>query len=162
MPSKPRSLAGILRPRRVGDAEYNNRRRDPVAARVYRSSRWTAVRARVLRDHPLCISCAAAGRTELAAQVDPIAPVGVRPDLAFDRANLQPICTVCRAAKSQAEWCPRGVGGGVHLSRIGPRERGARRVPFLTGFPVRAKSPSNPRRSGLGRVPLAPVGKERA
>ncbi len=162
MPSKPRTLAGILRPRRAADAEYNHRRRDPVAARVYRSSRWTAVRARVLRDHPLCVSREAAGRPELATQVDPIAPVGVRPDLAFDRANLQPICTVCRAAKSQAEWCPRGVGGGVHLSRIGPRERGARRVPFLTGFPFRPESPSKPGTTRLGRVPLAPVSQERA
>lgn len=138
MPSKPRTLAGILRPRRVGDAEYNNRRRDPVAARVYRSSRWTAVRARVLRDHPLCTSCAAAGRTELASQVDHIVPVRVRPDLAYDPTNCQPLCTVCHAAKSQAERRSGGVGGDADSHALRP-ESGARGVSLLSrvrGFPA--------------------------
>lgn len=108
MPSKPRTLAGILRPRRVADWEYNHYRRDPVAAAVYRSARWSAVRAQVLRDEPVCRPCAAAGRTEIATQVDHVIPVGARPDLAFDRTNLQPICTVCHAAKSQAERRAKG------------------------------------------------------
>lgn len=108
MPSKPRSLAGILHRRRAADAEYNRARRDPAAAAVYRSARWSAVRAQVLRDEPLCRACAAAGRTELATQVDHIVPVRVRPDLAFDRTNLQPICSVCHAAKSQAERRAKG------------------------------------------------------
>ena len=140
MPSKPRSLAGILRPRRHGDAEYNRARRDPEAARVYRSSRWTAVRARVLRDHPLCVSCEAAGRTELASQVDHVVPVRVSPDLAFDRANLQPLCTACHAAKSQAERRPGGVGGSAdsHASRPESGARGTSRFSRVSGNPRNA------------------------
>jgi 5-methylcytosine-specific restriction protein A len=79
MPSKPRSLAGILHRRRAADAEYNRARRDPAVAAVYRSARWTAVRAQVLRDEPICRVCAAAGRTELATQVDHVVGVRARP-----------------------------------------------------------------------------------
>jgi hypothetical protein len=69
MPSKPRSLAGIVRHRATADAEYNSIRRDPVAARIYRSVRWAAVRAQVLRDEPVPRACAAAGCAELATQM---------------------------------------------------------------------------------------------
>ena len=52
MPSKPRSLAGILHRRRAADAEYNRARRsDPdrgVEDAVVSSARWKALRARVL------------------------------------------------------------------------------------------------------------------
>jgi 5-methylcytosine-specific restriction endonuclease McrA len=91
MPSKPRSLAGILHRRRSADAEYNRTRRsDPdrgVEDAVVSSARWKS-----LRDEPRCRTCAAAGRTELATQVDHIVPVRVRPDLAYDRANAEPLC----------------------------------------------------------------------
>lgn len=103
MPTKPRTLAGLLRDRRHADREYNLTRRDPVAAKVYRSARWAAVRAQVLRSEPICRPCAAAGRTELASQVDHITPLTRDPSRAYDPTNLQPICTVCHAAKCQAE-----------------------------------------------------------
>jgi 5-methylcytosine-specific restriction protein A len=129
MPSKPRSLAGILHRRRHADAEYNRARRDDAVAAVHGSARWQAVRAQVLRDEPLCRACAAAGRTELATQVDHIVPVRVRPDLAYERTNLQPLCTVCHAAKSTAErgGGPGGVGGPSisHASRPESGARGA-------------------------------------
>ncbi len=47
MPTKPRTLAGILRSRRHADAVYNRTRRDPAVARIRGSARWQAVRARV-------------------------------------------------------------------------------------------------------------------
>ncbi len=103
MPSKPRTLAEILHRRRDSDAEYNRSRRDPAAAAVYRSTRWTVVRAQVLRNEPTCRTCRAAGRTELATQVDHVIGLRERPDLAFEVSNLQPLCTVCHSAKSQAE-----------------------------------------------------------
>ncbi len=115
MPSKPRSLAGILHRRRTADAEYNRARRgDPdrgVEDAVVSSARWKALRAQVLRDEPLCRTCAAAGRTELATQVDHVVPVRARPDLAYDRANCQPLCGPCHAEKSAAERASGGVGG---------------------------------------------------
>ena len=107
MPSKPRSLAGILHRRRAADAEYNRARRDDpdrgVEDAVVSSARWKALRARLLRDEPVCRACAAAGRTELATQVDHVVPVRVRPDLAYDLSNCAPLCTVCHAAKSASE-----------------------------------------------------------
>jgi hypothetical protein len=58
MPSKPRSLAGILHRRRAADAEYNRARcSDPdrgVEDAVVSSARWKALRARMLRDEPVC------------------------------------------------------------------------------------------------------------
>jgi len=103
MPSKPRTLAGILCPRRQTDRAYNRFQRDPAVARVHGSARWQAVRARVLRDEPLCRACAQAGRSELATQVDHVVPLAVDLDRAFDPTNLQPLCTPCHAAKSAAE-----------------------------------------------------------
>ncbi len=113
MPSKPRTLAGILRSRRHADREYNRARRDPVVARIHGSARWQAVRAQVLRDEPVCRECARLGLTEPATQVDHVVPLAVAPQLAFDRANLAPTCTACHARKSQAERVrlKGGVGG---------------------------------------------------
>jgi hypothetical protein len=118
MPSKPRSLAGIVRHRAAADAEYNRARRDPAAAAIYRSARWAAVRVQVLRDEPVCRACAAAGRTELATQVDHVVAVRALPDLAYDHANLQPLCTVCHAAKSQVERATPATAGrtSTHLA----------------------------------------------
>jgi hypothetical protein len=61
MPTKPRTLAGILRSRHHADREYNRTRRDPVVARIHGSARWQALRARVLRDEPLCREVRAPG-----------------------------------------------------------------------------------------------------
>ena len=96
------------------------------------------MRAQVLRDHPLCVSCEAAGRTEFARQVDHLIPVRVRPDLAYDPTNCQPLCTVCHAAKSQAERRPRGVGGTSisHASRPESGARGASLLSRVRGFPA--------------------------
>ncbi len=88
MPSKPRTLAGILRHRRHADREYNRARRDPVIARIHGSARWQAVRAQVLRDEPLCRECARLGLTVLATQVDHVVPLAVAPELAFVLSNL--------------------------------------------------------------------------
>jgi hypothetical protein len=135
MPSKPRSLAGILHRRRAADAEYDRARRDLVAAQVNRSSRWTAVRSQVLRDDSLCRACGAAGRTEPRTQVDHVVPVRVRPDLAYaphePPAPLHglPRCHEHRGARRRS----RGGRGAFHLSRLAARERRAGRVAFFTG-----------------------------
>ncbi len=117
MPSKPRTLAGILRSRRHADREYNRARRDPVVARIHGSARWQAVRAQALRDEPVCRECARVGLTEPATQVDHVVPVARAPELAFDRANLAPTCTACHARKSAAER--RGEGGPADSHALG-------------------------------------------
>ena len=58
MPSKPRTLAGILRLRRHADRAYNLVQRDPATARIHGSARWQAVRAQAFRDEPVCRACA--------------------------------------------------------------------------------------------------------
>ena len=92
MPSKPRTLAGILRRRRPADREYNRARRaDPgrgVEDAGVSKARWKRLRTRVLRDEPVCRACAAEGRSEPATTVDHVVPVRVRPDLAFERARF--------------------------------------------------------------------------
>lgn len=131
MPSKPRSLAGILHRRRAADAEYNRARRsDPdrgVEDAVVSSARWKAVRAQVLRNEPLCRMCVAAGRTELATQVDHVVPVRVRPDLAYDQGNCQPLCGPCHGLKTAAERASGGMGGtsSSHASAAYGGARGA-------------------------------------
>jgi 5-methylcytosine-specific restriction protein A len=122
MPSKPRSLAGILHRRRAADAEYNRAHRDAACARVYASYRWQRVRLQVLRDEPCCRSCASQGRSELATQVDHVVPLVVDISRAFDPTNLQPLCSMHHAQKSAAERSakvaakPSGVGGASNSS----------------------------------------------
>lgn len=113
MPSKPRTLAGILRLRRHADRAYNLVQRDPLTARIHGSARWQAVRAQVLRDEPVCRACARLGLTEPATQVDHIVGVTVAPERAFDPTNLQPLCTACHAWKSALERRGTGVDPGV-------------------------------------------------
>ena len=129
MPSKPRTLAGILRSRRHADAEYNRTRRDPVVARIHGSAGWQAVRAQVLREEPLCRECARRGLTEPATQVDHVVPLAVAPQLAFDRANLAPTCTPCHARKTAAERVRlKGGVGGSKGSQAEGATSGARGV----------------------------------
>jgi 5-methylcytosine-specific restriction protein A len=117
MPSKPRTLAGILRSRRHADREYNRTRRDPIVALVHGSARWQAVRAQVLRDEPVCRECARRGVTEPAAQVDHGVPLAVAPGLAFVRSNLAPTCTACHGRKSAAERRLKSGEGGPPSSQ---------------------------------------------
>ena len=113
MPSKPRTRAGILRLRRHADRVYNLVQRDPVTARIHGSARWQAVRAQVLRDEPVCRECARRGLTEPATTVDHIVGVALAPERAYDRTNLQPLCTSCNAWKSASERRRTGVDPGV-------------------------------------------------
>ena len=124
MPSKPRTLAGILCPRRQTDRAYNRLQRDPVTAAIHGSARWQAVRAQVLRAEPVCRACAARGLTEPATVVDHIVGVALAPDRAYDPTNLQPLCTSCNAWKSASErrrsGVDPGVGGGSSSRGEGP------------------------------------------
>ena len=143
MPSKPRTLAGILHPRRHADAEYNRARRTgpdrSVEDAVVSSARWKVVRALVLRNEPLCRGCVAAGRTELATTVDHILGVTVAPERAYDPTNLQPLCTACHAWKSASERRRTGVDPGVggtsssHASAASGGARGVSRFSRVTG-----------------------------
>jgi hypothetical protein len=138
MPSKPRSLAGILHRRRAADAEYNRARRSgpdrSVEDEVVSSARWKDLRARVLRDEHVCRACAAAGRTELATQVDHVVPVRVRPDLAYDLGNCQPLCGATSISHASAAYG--GAWGTSRFSRVSGISSNRPGSPEFPGFGV--------------------------
>ena len=72
----------------------------------YQSTRWREVRAELLRQQPLCVSCEEAGRVVAAKVVDHIKPIkdgGER----FDRGNLQGLCVSCHNRKTARETAGR-------------------------------------------------------
>jgi 5-methylcytosine-specific restriction endonuclease McrA len=154
MPSKPRTLAGILRLRRHADRAYNLVQRDPATARIHGSARWQAVRAQVLRDEPVCRECALTGRSEAATQVDHIVCLALAPERAYDPTNLQPLCTACHAWKSALERRGTGVDpgvGGESSSRAeGPPSGawGTSRFSRVSGIP--SDRPGSPEFPGFG------------
>jgi len=80
--------------------------------RAYRTARWRALRESVLLEEPLCRSCAADGKVEVAVLVDHIQPVKAGGEF-WDRDNLQPLCNLCHERKSHAE--------GSRFFKVGPR-----------------------------------------
>ena len=65
-----------------------------------RTARWKALRLQALRrDGFACVGCGARGRLE----VDHKIPARERPDLFFDLANLQTLCTPCHTRKTRIE-----------------------------------------------------------
>jgi 5-methylcytosine-specific restriction endonuclease McrA len=73
---------------------------DKPSRAVTRTRRWAALRMQALRrDGWRCVRCGARGRLE----VDHVQPVANRPDLSWDVENLQTLCNVCHAYKTQAE-----------------------------------------------------------
>lgn len=94
---KPALSAGGISGASAGWAREDGR---SSAARGYGAD-WRKVRAAVLADEPLCRFCAAEGRIVAATQVDHIEGFnGVRDARRLDRANLQPLCAPCHAAKT--------------------------------------------------------------
>jgi len=68
--------------------------------RVSRGPRWHTIRMAVLeRDGFVCRSCGKGGRLE----VDHVQPVRSHPELSFDPANLQALCTACHTRKTRLE-----------------------------------------------------------
>ena len=73
----------------------------------YQSAAWRAVRAAFLREHPLCVQCAARGRVVAAVVVDHVVPIkdgGAR----FDTGNCQALCISHHNAKTASETARRG------------------------------------------------------
>ena len=65
----------------------------PVARRIGRGWRWTALRSRVLDANPLCVLCEAQGRTVAAQEVDHIVPLKDGGTDAWE--NLRGLCIPC-------------------------------------------------------------------
>lgn len=86
------------------DAERNARRARSLA--VYRSKRWRVLRRAVLTDRPWC-EWPACGQA--ATDVDHIKTIDEHPDLAFDEANLQPLCHPHHSEKTRTIDQPRSA-----------------------------------------------------
>lgn len=75
--------------------------RDPEYIALINSRRWQSLRRRVLTDEPLCRRCSREGRLTSATEVHHARPVQSGADaeerkrLAYDRANLVPLCADC-------------------------------------------------------------------
>ena len=73
---------------------------DPEVIRRWRwTRRYRRWRAGILRDEPLCRSCAESGFTVAAEHIDHIEPVHLAPERFWDRANIQPLCRECHDRK---------------------------------------------------------------
>lgn len=84
------------------DAKADTEGRPSAAKRGY-GRRWRRARKMYLAHHPLCVACAARGRTTLATVVDHIVPARHRPELFWDAANWQAMCHRCHNAKTAAD-----------------------------------------------------------
>jgi 5-methylcytosine-specific restriction enzyme A len=71
--------------------------------RLYGLKRWLRLSRRFRRVNPLCVECAAAGRTVAAQVVDHIRPHKGDETLFWDWKNLQSLCGSCHSAKTVAQ-----------------------------------------------------------
>jgi 5-methylcytosine-specific restriction protein A len=78
-------------------------RQRPSAARRGYGPRWRRARAAYLRRHPLCVSCAAAGRLEPATVVDHVVPHRGDAVLFWNKRNWAALCKPCHDAKTARE-----------------------------------------------------------
>jgi 5-methylcytosine-specific restriction protein A len=75
-------------------------RRGNARAQGY-SSRWDRVSRQYRRANPLCVGCAAVGRTTLAQLVDHIVPHKRDYDRMWSVQNLQALCRQCHDTTKQ-------------------------------------------------------------
>ncbi len=82
-------------------------RNQPTDPEVIRRMRWTRRyrrwRAGILRNEPLCRSCAENGFTVAAEHIDHIEAVHLAPERFWDRANIQPLCRDCHENKHRGK-----------------------------------------------------------
>lgn len=100
--------------RRVKDMAYRQQQKWRAEQEVYKSLRWRQLRARVLREQPLCKDLygwhAEDHRLVPAVQVDHIVPLRVDRGLAYVRGNLQGLCARCHRVKTQEDLVKYPIG----------------------------------------------------
>lgn len=85
-----------------------NRRRDEHYTQWMNSREWRNLRTVTLRAHPLCAACSRRGIVTSATEVHHIRPVEsgrdieTRRALAFDPANVEPLCHACHIEAHKA------------------------------------------------------------
>ena len=83
--------------------EFSRRDRQRQFADLYNTGVWRRMRARQLRDFPLCAECIRHGKVTAATEVDHITPHKGDAKLFFDKRNLQSLCKRCHSAKTARE-----------------------------------------------------------
>ena len=73
------------------------------AHRLRRSAKYRRLRSIYFAQHPLCEICESRGRIEMAVEVHHVQGIAKRPDLAFERGNLQSLCVRCHAYETRVE-----------------------------------------------------------
>lgn len=75
--------------------------RNPEAEKRVRGRKWMSIRARWLREHPLCVMCDAKGFVRPANRLDHVLPLidGGRDD----ESNYQSLCATCHDEKTAQE-----------------------------------------------------------
>ncbi len=79
------------------------------------SGRYQQWRSAILRNEPLCRSCAEAGFTVAAEHIDHIEAVHLAPERFWDHDNVQPIYRECHDRKTAGEQ-------GMSLEAVCERE----------------------------------------
>lgn len=74
---------------------------------------WVKVRARFLKENPLCLECYKQGRITPANVVDHITPHKGDERLFWDQSNYQPLCKKCHDTKTAKEDGGFGRVGGI-------------------------------------------------
>jgi len=91
--------SGRCEKHRVQQRLQSQSRRDNAHLHLY-STEWKKIRARKLREDPLCAECEKQGRLVLATVCDHIVPHKGDLTLFYDYDNLQGLCTRCHAVKT--------------------------------------------------------------
>lgn len=97
-------------------------RRTKAYTKLMNTTRWRAVRNMVLAEHPLCARCEEQGRITAATEVHHIIPIeseaasSMLENLAYNRANLQPLCHYCHY-KIHEEMAKNSKGENVKRQR---------------------------------------------
>ena len=76
-------------------------RHNAAARRWYNTTRWATLRALVLREEPLCYTCAELGLTSASTDVDHMQPHRGNPGKFWDRGNLRGMCHTCHTRKTR-------------------------------------------------------------
>lgn len=93
----------LVPPHMKGPSPRRKRVAEAASRRLLQGRRWRDLRLAVLAADPLCRECARRGLTSLATEVDHVIPRCERPDLMWERGNLQGLCRGCHIEKTRRE-----------------------------------------------------------
>ena len=96
-------------------------RKRTAGRKWYSSKRWSILRAKVLRETPLCVQNGKRGGCGVfATEVDHITPHRGNPKLFWGRSNLQAMCRSCHSQKTAREVLCKGPGADEHGMPLDP------------------------------------------